>query len=59
MDEAIILHMKRRHNLLIGQPTAERIKCEIGSAAPLEKPLQMDVKGRHLSEGVPRTVTDH
>lgn len=57
MDDAIIQHLKRRHNLLIGQPTAERIKCEIGSAAPLEKPLRMDVKGRHLSEGVPRTVT--
>jgi rod shape-determining protein MreB len=57
MDEAIVLHMKRQHSLLIGQPTAERIKCEIGSAAPLQKPLQMEVKGRHLSEGVPRTVT--
>jgi rod shape-determining protein MreB len=43
--------------MLIGEPTAERIKREIGSAAPLEKPLRMEVKGRHLSEGVPRTVT--
>ena len=57
MDEAIIQHVKRRHNLLIGEPTAERIKCEIGSAAPLSKPLKMEVKGRHLSEGVPRTAT--
>ena len=57
MDEAIIQHMKRQHNLLIGERTAEQIKCEIGSAAPLEKPLRMEVKGRHLSEGVPRTVT--
>jgi rod shape-determining protein MreB len=57
MDDAIIQHLKRQHNLLIGEPTAERIKCEIGSAAPLEKPLCMEVKGRHLSEGVPRTVT--
>ena len=57
MDDAIILHMKRQHSLLIGQPTAERIKCEIGSAAPLQKPLRMEVKGRHLAEGVPRTVT--
>ena len=56
MDEAIIQHMKRSHNLLIGEPTAERIKCQIGSATPLEKPLSMEVKGRHLSEGVPRTV---
>ena len=57
MDEALILHLKREHNLLIGHATAERIKCEIGSAAPLDKPLRMEVKGRHLSEGVPRTVT--
>jgi len=57
MDEAIIQHLKRHHSLLIGEPTAERIKREIGSAAPLEKPLRMDVKGRHISEGVPRTVT--
>jgi rod shape-determining protein MreB and related proteins len=57
MDDAIIQHLKRHHNLLIGQPTAERIKCEIGSAAPLETPLRMQVKGRHLAEGVPRTVT--
>jgi rod shape-determining protein MreB and related proteins len=57
MDEAIIQHLKRHHNLLIGEPTAERIKREIGSAAPLEKPMRMDVKGRHITEGVPRTVT--
>ena len=56
MDDAIVQHLKRQHNLIIGQPTAERIKCEIGSAAPLQKPLRMEVKGRHLSEGVPRTV---
>jgi rod shape-determining protein MreB and related proteins len=57
LDEAIIQHLKRHHSLLIGEPTAERIKREIGSAAPLAKPLRMEVKGRHLSEGVPRTVT--
>jgi rod shape-determining protein MreB len=57
MDEAIIQHLKRQHSLLIGEVTAERIKREIGSAAPLEKPLRMEVKGRHISEGVPRTVT--
>jgi rod shape-determining protein MreB len=56
MDEAIIQHMKRKHNLLIGEPTAEQIKCSIGSAAPLESPLRMEVKGRHLAHGVPRTV---
>jgi rod shape-determining protein MreB len=57
LDAAIIQHMKRKHNLLIGERTAEQIKCDVGSAAPLDAPLQMEVKGRHLSEGVPRTVT--
>ena len=57
LDDAIIQHLKRQHSLLIGEITAERIKREIGSAAPLEKPLRMEVKGRHVSEGVPRTVT--
>jgi rod shape-determining protein MreB and related proteins len=57
MDDAIIQYLKRQHSLLIGEPTAERIKREIGSAAPLPKPLKMEVKGRHLAEGVPRTVT--
>jgi rod shape-determining protein MreB len=57
MDEAIVQHMKKKHNLLIGERTAEQIKFEVGSAAPLEKPLHMEVKGRHLSEGVPRTVS--
>ena len=56
LDEAIIQYFKRKYNLLIGEPTAERVKCEIGSAKPLEHPLETEVKGRHLSEGVPRTV---
>jgi len=56
IDDAIIQYFKRTYNLLIGEATAERIKCEIGSAAPLEQPLEAEVKGRHLSEGVPRTV---
>jgi rod shape-determining protein MreB len=56
MDEAIVHHMRHHHSLLIGERTAERIKVDIGSAAPLEAPLGMDVKGRHLLEGVPRTV---
>jgi len=56
MDDAIVQHVKRAHNLLIGESTAEKIKAEIGSAEPLEKPLRMQIKGRHLSEGLPRTV---
>jgi rod shape-determining protein MreB len=55
-DEAIIQHMRRSFSLLIGERTAEQIKCEIGSAAPLERQLEMDVKGRHTVEGVPKTV---
>ena len=56
LDEAIMHYMRRSHNMLIGERTAEQIKCEVGSAAPLEHPLTIEVKGRHLLEGVPRTV---
>jgi rod shape-determining protein MreB len=56
MDEAIIGHMKKQHGLLIGERTAENIKIELGSAAPLESKLRMEVKGRHLANGVPTTV---
>jgi len=55
-DGAIIHHMKRAHNLLIGERTAEEIKLKIGSAFPLEDELTMDVKGRDLSQGLPRTL---
>jgi rod shape-determining protein MreB len=57
MDEAVMQYLKRKYNLLVGERTAEQIKIEIGSAYPLEKPLTMEVKGRNLIEGVPRTVT--
>ncbi len=56
LDEAIILHAKKVHNLLIGERTAEQIKINIGSAAELETPLTMEVKGRHVSEGRPKTI---
>ncbi|MBZ5651827.1 MAG: rod shape-determining protein [Acidobacteriia bacterium] len=57
MDEAIMHYLKRKFNLLIGERTAEQIKIEIGSAFPLDKPLSMEIKGRNLIEGVPRTIT--
>ncbi|MBI1355227.1 MAG: MreB/Mrl family cell shape determining protein [Acidobacteria bacterium] len=57
MDEAIISYLKKKYNLLIGERTAERVKIEVGSAYKLEKPLTMEIKGRNLIEGVPRTVT--
>lgn len=58
MDEAIISYMRRHHNLLIGETTAERIKKEIGTArAPADgEGLSIDVKGRDLMQGVPREV---
>src|SRR4029453_10651066 len=56
-DQAIIHHMKKRHELLVGERTAEEIKFEIGSATVLEKPLKMEVKGRHVGRGVPVRVT--
>ena len=56
MDEAITLFVRREHNLLIGERTAERIKMEIGSAAPLDRPKTIDVKGRHQLEGKPTTI---
>jgi rod shape-determining protein MreB len=57
MDDAVMQFMKRKYNLLIGERTAEAIKMEVGSAYPLDKPLTMDIKGRNLIEGVPRTIT--
>ena len=57
MDEAITAYLKRTYNLLIGERTAEQIKIEIGSAYPLESPLTMEIKGRHLLEGIPKTIT--
>jgi rod shape-determining protein MreB len=57
MDEALILHARRIYNLLIGERTAEQIKIELGSACPLDAPKIIEVKGRHLTEGKPKTVT--
>jgi rod shape-determining protein MreB len=57
MDEAIVAHMRRQHNLLIGEQTAERIKLTIGSAWPMEQELSMEVKGRDSITGLPRRTT--
>lgn len=54
MDEAIMNHMKRTYNLMIGEQTAERIKIEIGSAAPMDKEMSMEVRGRDMISGLPR-----
>ena len=60
MDEVIIDHVKRKHNLLIGECTAEAIKMEIGSAFPLANEMRMEVRGRDLVRGLPgaATITD-
>ena len=57
MDEAIINYLKRKYNLLVGERTAEQVKIEVGSAFELDEPITMEIKGRNLIEGVPRTVT--
>ena len=56
-DGAITSHMKRAHNLMIGERTAEEIKLKIGSAFPLDEEMTMEVKGRDLSQGLPRTLS--
>ena len=56
-DEAIINYVRRNYGILIGDATAERIKIEIGAAYPGQQVREMSVKGRNLSEGVPRSFT--
>jgi rod shape-determining protein MreB len=55
LDEAVMQYFKKHHNLLIGSRTAERIKCETGSAQKLDPELELSVKGRDLVTGVPKT----
>ncbi|MGD9873297.1 MAG: rod shape-determining protein [Kiritimatiellia bacterium] len=57
MDEAIVQHMKRVYNLMIGERTAEEIKISIGSAYPMKEETTMEVKGRDLVAGLPKTLT--
>jgi rod shape-determining protein MreB and related proteins len=59
LDEAVTAYVKRVHNLVIGERTAEDIKIEIGSALPLEQEMLMDVRGRDQATGLPRTVRMH
>jgi len=54
MDEAIINHMKRTYNMMIGEQTAEKVKIEIGSATPLAQEKTMEVRGRDMISGLPR-----
>ena len=56
-DEAIVRYMRKKHNLLIGERTAEDIKIKIGTCYPLAQPETIDVRGRNLVTGLPKTVT--
>ena len=56
MNDAIINYIKKKYNLLIGERTSEQIKIQIGSAYPLENPLTIEVKGRDLVAGIPKTL---
>ncbi len=57
LDESIINYMKRAYNLMVGERTAEEIKIKIGSAYKMEKETTMEVKGRDLVAGLPKTIT--
>jgi rod shape-determining protein MreB len=57
MDEAIINHLKKTYNLLVGEARAEKVKIQIGSAAPLEEELTMEIAGRDTISGLPRKIT--
>ncbi|MFH1776794.1 MAG: rod shape-determining protein [Candidatus Omnitrophota bacterium] len=56
LDDAIIQHLKRTYNLMVGERTAEEIKIKIGSAYPLEKEIEYEVRGRDLIAGLPKTI---
>ncbi|MGD8413221.1 MAG: rod shape-determining protein [Candidatus Latescibacterota bacterium] len=56
LDDAIVNYVKRTYNLLIGEQTAELIKIKIGTAAKLDRPLEMEVKGRDLVAGIPKNL---
>ncbi len=57
MDEAIMTHVKRKYNLLIGETSAEDIKIKIGSAYPLDPEETLEIKGRDLLDGIPKNIT--
>ena len=56
MDEAVMMHFRRKYNLLIGETTAEDVKIQIGSVFPLKEEKTMEVKGRDQATGLPKTV---
>ena len=57
VDQSIVQYLRKNYSLLIGEPTAETVKMRIGSAMPFEREVELEVKGRDLVSGLPRTVT--
>ena len=57
MDEAIIQYIKKKYKLLIGERTSEQVKMQVGSAYQLDEAITFEIKGRHLIEGIPKTIT--
>ena len=56
-NEAVVKYMRRKHNILVGESTAEKMKIAIGCVYPMEEEITMDVKGRCLLTGLPKTIT--
>ncbi|MEI8134606.1 MAG: rod shape-determining protein [bacterium] len=56
LSDAVVLFFKKNYNMLIGERTAELIKCQVGSAMPLEEELMVEVKGRDMVAGIPKTI---
>jgi len=59
MDQAIVQFMRKNYNLLIGEPTAESVKIQVGSAVPLQEEKEIEAKGRDLVSGIPKVVPVH
>ena len=57
LDEAIVRYIKRKHNIMIGERTAEDLKINIGCVYPKIQDVEMDIRGRDLSTGLPKTIT--
>jgi len=58
-DEAVVKYIKRKHNVIIGERTAEDLKINIGCVYPKVQDVEMDIRGRDLSSGLPKTITIH
>ncbi|HBR03813.1 MAG TPA: rod shape-determining protein [Ruminiclostridium sp.] len=57
IDEAIVRYMRKKHNVMVGERTAEELKINIGTVFPREKEISMDIRGRNLVSGLPKTIS--